>query len=74
MEIDGVNVQIEYDEVADVLYISFGDSRPAISSELGDGEFIRVNPFTNKIVGLTIMDFKERYVSLPSVRLQEGTK
>ncbi len=53
--------QIKYDDFSDVLYISFGNPSPGIADEIVKGDLIRINPITNEIVGITILDFKERY-------------
>ncbi len=60
--LDHINPQIRYDDSADVLYISFGYPRPGIATEVNDGTLIRVDPFTDEIVGMTFLDFKERYM------------
>jgi len=64
--------EIDYDEYADVLYISFGKPRKAISIEANEGDFIRIDPFSDKIVGITIIDFKEKY--LKKGNLQESAE
>ena len=56
-------LNIDYDKDADVLYISFGKPRPAISIETNEGDFVRVDAYTDKIVGVTIIDFKEKYIT-----------
>ena len=53
---------IRYDDQADVLYISFGDPCPGIAVELNNGDLVRVDPYTDEIVGITLLDFKERYI------------
>jgi len=53
---------LSYDEDVDVLYVSFGEPKAAISVEVNDGELIRIDPYTDDIVGVTIMDFKQRYI------------
>ena len=50
----------EYDEEADVLYISVGEPRPAIGADIGDGIIVRYNEKKREIVGITILGFKER--------------
>lgn len=55
----------EYDEHADVLYISVGDPRPALSEELDDGVVVRRDPDTKKVVGLTIIDFRTTFLKEP---------
>lgn len=48
----------DYDEMEDVLYVSFGKERPGVETEVYNGVFIREDPQTNEVVGFTIMDFK----------------
>ena len=52
--------QIDYDEHSNVLYISSNmPPRPGIAEEVGHGVYIRVNPDTDELVGITILDFKK---------------
>ncbi len=52
-------IDLEYDEEADVLYMSFGKPREAKDSvEVEDGVVYRIAD--NEIVGITITDFKAR--------------
>ncbi len=52
-------IDLDYDEEADVLYISFGKPREAVDSiEVEDGVIYRISD--NEIVGITITDFKAR--------------
>ena len=55
----------KYDEHADVLYISVGQPKPAVSEELEDGVVVRLDPRTKKIVGLTIIDFRTVFLKAP---------
>jgi len=55
-------IKVSYDNQADVLYISFGKPKAAISVEVDDGDLVRVDPFTDETVGITIIDFKARYL------------
>ncbi|MFH1637026.1 MAG: DUF2283 domain-containing protein [Candidatus Woesearchaeota archaeon] len=48
----------EYDEKADVLYISFGNPRPALTLDLGNGILARYDKESNNVVGFTIVDLK----------------
>lgn len=52
---------ISYDKKSDVVYISFGKPRPGIASEIDDGDFVRVDPYTDEVVGITLLYFSERY-------------
>ena len=46
-----------YDKEADVLYLSVGEQRPALSNEIEFRVLLRVDPQTGEIVGITIVDF-----------------
>jgi uncharacterized protein YuzE len=50
----------EYDEDADVLYISIGEPRPALGTDIGEGVIVRYDETKKEIVGVTIIGFKER--------------
>ncbi len=67
--IDQSNTIIEYDRAADVLYISFGETRPAIAVDVGEGDLVRIDPFTDEIVGITLLDFKDRYPLEPGMSI-----
>ena len=52
-------IDLDYDEKADVLYISFGKPKEAQNSiEIEDGIIYRIA--NNEIVGITITHFKAR--------------
>jgi len=52
-------IDLDYDEEADMLYISFGKPREAKDSvEVEDGIIYRIAD--NEVVGITITDFKTR--------------
>ena len=56
--------EIAYDRSKDVLYISFGPPSPAVATESRKGgSFVRTDPISGEIVGLTILDFKRRYLN-----------
>lgn len=52
-------VNWEYDEGADVLYISFGKPRKALSFDLGSGIVLRYSKESKEVVGFTIVGLKE---------------
>ena len=52
------HVNWEYDEGADVLYISFGKPQPALSADLGSGIVARYLEDSNELVGFTIVGLK----------------
>ncbi len=53
--------QVFYDTEGDVLYLSIGKPRPAVSQELGDDVLLRVDPDTGEIVGLTVLNLSSRF-------------
>jgi uncharacterized protein YuzE len=67
-------VQIDYDKRADVLYISYGNPRPGIALEVNDGTLVRIDPYTDDIVGITIINFRERYMFSASDNIEKSAK
>ena len=54
-------MQLFYDDEGDVLYLSVGNPRPAISEELGDHVLLRHDVETGEVVGLTVLNFSARF-------------
>lgn len=50
----------EYDEEADVLYISAGEPRPAVGKDIGEGVIVRYDEKAREIVGITIVGLMAR--------------
>ena len=50
----------DYDEEADVLYLSVGDPRPAIGIDIGDGLVLRYDEERHEVAGLTVIGLRER--------------
>lgn len=50
----------EYDEDADVLYISVGKPRPALGIDIGEGLIVRWDENTREVVGLTVIGLRAR--------------
>lgn len=46
----------DYDANADVLYISFGNPKNAEGVDIGEGTIIRIEPDTQEIIGITILN------------------
>jgi uncharacterized protein YuzE len=53
-------MQIAYDHEADVLYLTVGQARRAISQEIGDDVLLRIDPDSHEIVGVTILNLSTR--------------
>lgn len=59
-------MRIDYDTNSDVLYLSYGEPREAISDEITDGVLVRRDFETDEVVGVTILDFLYRFKNHPS--------
>ncbi len=56
------SISWDYDEEADVLYLSVGEPRPAVSVDLGEGIVARYDQEQNEVVGLTLLGLRSRLV------------
>ncbi len=50
----------EYDEEADVLYLSIGEPRPAVGVDIGDGITVRYDENRQEVVGITVVGLRSR--------------
>ena len=50
-----------YDKEGDILDISLGRPKKAISEEISEDIFIRLEPKTKKIIGFMILNFEKRF-------------
>jgi len=50
----------EYDEEADVLYLSVVEPRPALGVDIGEGVVLRVDEEREEVVGLTLVGLRAR--------------
>ena len=53
----------DYDEEADVLYLSFGEPKESVGLDVGEGVIVRYDQVTREINGLTIIGLKKRSLS-----------
>jgi uncharacterized protein YuzE len=53
-------VHWDYDEEADVLYLSFGAPRPAVGIDIGEGAIVRYDEVRREVVGLTVIGLRGR--------------
>ncbi len=61
------NLDWDYDEEADVLYLSVGPPGPAVGVDIGEGVILRYDPARNEVVGLTLVGLRARLMrSLPN--------
>lgn len=57
----------EYDEEGDVLYISVGEPRPAVTIDLGESILARYDEKEKEVVGITILNVRRRLLEGLSV-------
>ena len=69
-----IKPEILYDEFSDVLYISFGHPCPGIANEVEEGVLVRTDQETGEVIGITIIDFKERYMPPPAVSIEKSAQ
>jgi len=53
-------VKWDYDEEADVLYLSVGEPRPAAGIDIGEGIVLRYDEAAKEVVGLTLIGLRAR--------------
>ncbi|MGB9299292.1 MAG: DUF2283 domain-containing protein [Anaerolineae bacterium] len=52
----------DYDEDADVLYLSIGEPQPAVALDIGEGVVLRYDEVRKEVVGLTLIGLRARLV------------
>jgi len=57
-------IEWDYDEDADVLYLSIGTPRKALGLDIGEGTIVRYDEKHKEIVGMTIIGLKEKILKL----------
>jgi hypothetical protein len=66
------NILIDYDEASDVLYLSLGEPRPALTHEDREGLLIRNDPQTGELIGVTVLSYDHHFRHLPDVSWLEN--
>lgn len=61
-------MKIAYDDTGDVLDISIGDPEKAISKEVEEDFFLRVNPVSGEVVGFSILNFRKQFKSSKGIK------
>ena len=63
-------VVMSYDREADVVYISFGEPRKAISEEIDPYVVVRRDPKTKEVLGITIANFAKYFEAKKQLRVK----
>ena len=58
--LEGSELTQDYDEDADVLYISLESPSPAVGVDIGEGVIIRYDEARGEVVGITIVGVRQR--------------
>lgn len=58
----------DYDEEADVLYLSVGEPQPAVGIDIGEGTVLRYDEARNEVVGITVVGLKARLLKELAVK------
>jgi len=58
----------DYDEEADVLYLSINEPCPALGVNVGDGVILRYDEANKKLVGITLIGLRARLMSNISIK------
>jgi len=53
-----------YDREGDVLYLTFGEARPAITRGEQNGLLVRTDPTTREVIGVTVLDYETKFRGL----------
>ena len=60
-------LRVLYDPENDILYISLGEPRSALSLPDDEGLLlVRVDPQTREVIGLTILDYEQQFRRFPA--------
>ncbi|HLE14047.1 MAG TPA: DUF2283 domain-containing protein [Anaerolineales bacterium] len=54
------DLQWEYDEEADVLYLSVGEPRQGVGMDIGEGIIVRYDEAEKEVLGLTLIGLRAR--------------
>ena len=60
-------LSVLYDQGSDVLYLSMGDPKPALTTEDQDGVLVRTDPESGKPIAVTVVDYEHHFRALPDV-------
>jgi hypothetical protein len=55
-------IELDYDQLGDCLYLSFGSPRPGVGMDMEDGMIVRYDLESLDPIGITIPFFRDYYV------------
>lgn len=64
----GKEIRISYDDEGDILDVSLGEPEKAISKEVEDDFFLRVNPVSGEVVGFSMLNFRKWFKDAKDIK------
>ncbi|MBI4823897.1 MAG: DUF2283 domain-containing protein [Nitrospirae bacterium] len=64
----GKEIKIAYDDEGDILDVSLGEPKEAISKEVEADFFLRVSPVNGEVVGFSILNFRKWFKDAKDVK------
>lgn len=64
----GKEIKMAYDDEGDVLDVSIGEPEEAVSREVEDDFFLRVNPVGGEVIGFSILNFRKWFKDAKDVK------
>jgi len=58
----GKNLIYKYDSVSDEMNLYFSENREAVGLSIDNDVFLQLDPDTDEVVGLTILNFRQRII------------
>ena len=64
----GKEIKIAYDDEGDILDVSLGEPEAAISREIEDDFFLRVDPVGGEVIGFSILNFRKWFKGAKDIK------
>jgi len=65
----GKEIRMVYDDEGDVLDVSIGEPRDAISREVEEDFFLRVKPDSGEVVGFSMLNFRKWFKDAKDIKV-----
>lgn len=59
------DLSLSYDTASDVLYVSLGEPRPALTFEERDGVLVRKDLESGEPIAVTVLDYESHFRNIP---------
>jgi uncharacterized protein YuzE len=65
----GKEIRIVYDDEGDILDLSLGEPQEAVSKEIENDFFLRVNVVSGEVVGFSILNFRKWFKDRKDIKV-----